>query len=64
MPDARHADEILDEVRRHRAELVTACGGSLDSLFAALKSHERTETRRLEKLPPRRFDSSSPDAHH
>lgn len=40
-PDPGPGDPILEEVRRNRAALVEAAGGTLDSLCAHLVARER-----------------------
>lgn len=47
-------DEIIAEVRRNRAELLKSAGGTLEGLYAMLKSSEAKESRRVVNLPPRR----------
>jgi len=47
-------DEIMTEVRRNRAKLFEAAGGTLEGLVAKLMEDEKHETREIVTLPPRR----------
>lgn len=62
MTDPRPQDQIIDEVRRNREQLLRASGGCIDELFAALKDAERRETRQVVKLPARPVRESGSDA--
>ncbi|MFO0829117.1 MAG: hypothetical protein U0572_13340 [Phycisphaerales bacterium] len=62
MSDARPADQIIDEVRRNREQLLRASGGSIDTLFAAIKDAEAKESRPVIKLPSRPVRKSDSDA--
>jgi len=53
-------DPIIDEVRRQREALVSASGGTLDSLFALIKDRQEHEAKGLVKLPARRPDAAGP----
>ena len=55
-------DEIVEEVRRNREELLRASGGNIRSLVAMLNELESKETRPIVNLPPRRISSSESDA--
>jgi len=52
--EPRPDDQIIEEVRRNRDELLRSAGGSIDALFAACKAAEGSEAREVVKLPPRR----------
>lgn len=47
-------DEIVEEVRRVRARIFEASGGTLDLLYARLKELEGLEARPTVSLPPKR----------
>jgi hypothetical protein len=54
-------DRIIEEVRRNREQLLRDCGGSLDGAFEWLKDAERSESREVVKLPPRRLGEPGSD---
>jgi len=60
--EPKPGDPIIDEVRRHRAELLRAAGGSLDALCDALTESEAKESREVVKLPPRKIGDPGSDA--
>ena len=60
--DPRPADQIIEEVRRNREQLLREAGGSIDALCEALKELERAEHRPVGKLPPRRLTDPGSDA--
>ena len=47
-------DEIVDEVRTVRRQLMEQAGGDLEHLFQWLKEGEASEQRPLVSLPPQR----------
>ena len=47
-------DEIVEEVRAVRAELLASVGGDLEALFAKLAALEANEKRQVVVLPPRK----------
>lgn len=53
-PDGR--DDLLGEVRRNRAALLHAAGGTLDGLYALLKDREAAESRPIARGPRRESD--------
>ncbi len=62
MADSRPQDQIIDEVRRNREQLLRASGGSIDELCAALQEAERRESRPVVKLPSRPVREPGSDA--
>lgn len=55
-------DEIVEDVRAVRQQLLEAAGGTLDALYAKLKEEQAKEKRRVVSLPPRRPQVKTPDA--
>lgn len=49
--DSGYTDPILDELHAIRSQMLTECGGDLESLVAALQRREAESGRLFIKLP-------------
>jgi len=61
MHEEPRTDPIVDEVRKHRQELLLRAGGNLDALCDMLEDRQEHRPGGTVRLPPRRVDPAGPD---